>query len=344
VIPSLRTVSALGALVALAVLAAPAQALEKVSFSLASTIDGRSGAILLAYDRGYFKDLGLDVDIVPGNGSANVVNRLASGTFQMGSGDIASVIKFDMLNPDKLVKAVYNEKLADLVIVTLKGRGITQPMDLKGRTVGAPTGDTAYKMFAAFSGATGVKADDIKWEHMDMTIREAMLVQGKVDAITASWASAFFNLKSLGVAENDMIFLRYADYGVNIVGNGWMANESFIKEHPDTVRKMLAAFNHGWRDTLADPNAALDSVFKREPLLKRDLEMSKLIDAAHALTDQPDAKAGGVGSYSDKTIEYTMGVVSAAENINAKIPVSDVIDLSFLPPLSERQLSAPKTN
>lgn len=332
------------AVAALVFMVSPALALEKVTFSLASTLDGRSGPLFLAYDRGYFKQQGLDVEMMPGNGSANVVNRLASGTAQMGTGDIASVVKFDMLNPDKRVKAIYNEKLADLVIVTLKGRGISRPMDLKGRTIGAPTGDTAYKMFPAFAAATGLRADDIKWQHMDITIREAMLVQGKVDAITATWASAFFNLKSLGVPESDMIFLRYSDYGVNIVGNGWMTNESFIEQHPDTVRKMLAAFNHGWRDTIADPQAAIDSVLKREPLLKRDLELAKLIDSAHALTDQPDAKAGGVGFYSDKTIERTIGVIAAEQNSGARIRPSDVIDLRFLPPLSERQLTAGKMN
>ena len=341
---SLKTLAVLLGAGVFGLAAGPAAALEKISFSLASTIDGRSGPILLAYDRGYFKDAGIDLDIVPGNGSANVVNRLASGTFQIGSGDIASVIKFDIQNPDKRVKAIFNEKLADLVIVALKGHGIAAPNDLKGRTIGAPTGDTAYKMFGAFSAATGVMADDVKWDHMDMTIREAMLVQGKVDAITASYASAFFNLKALGIADSDMVFLRYSKYGVNIVGNGWMANESFLKEHPDTVRKMVAAFVHGWRDSIADPNAAIDSVFKREPLLKRELEVPKLKDAAVALTDQPDAKATGIGSYSDATIKYTIGVLAAADKINPDIGFSDIVDLSFLPPLAERTIPVQTMN
>src|SRR5580692_9600863 len=100
--------------IALLSAAGPAMALEKVVFSLASTLDSRSAPVFLAYDRGYFKDLGIDLKIMPGNGSANVVNRLAAGTAQMGTGDIASVIKFDIQNPDQRVKAVFNEKMADL--------------------------------------------------------------------------------------------------------------------------------------------------------------------------------------------------------------------------------------
>ncbi len=324
--------------------AGPATALDKVTFSLASTLDSRSGPIFLAYDRGYFRDLGVDLEIVPGNGSANVVNKLAAGTAQMGTGDIASVVKFDILNPTQRVKAVFNEKMADLVIASIKGRSITKPEDLKGRTLGAPTGDTAYRMFSAFSAATGVKDDDVKWDHMDMAIREAMLVQGKVDAITATYSSVFFNLRSLGVADSDMVFLRYTDYGVNIVGNGWMVTEAFAKGHPETVRHMLAAFSHGWRDTMADPNAAVDATLKREPLLKRDIELAKIKMSASQLIDQPNAKIGGIGSYSDAMIKYTIGVISKAENLNPDIAVSDIIDMSFLPPIAERTIPAQTMN
>jgi hypothetical protein len=85
-------------------------------------------------------------------------------------------------------------------------------------------------------------------------------------------------------------------------------------------------------------------VFKREPLLKRELEVPKLKDAAVALTDQPDARASGVGSYSEGTIKYTVGVLATAEKIDPKIGFSDVVDMSFLPPLAERTIPVQTMN
>lgn len=329
---------------AIALSSTSAFALEKIPFTLNWKIQGIHGAIFLAMDRGYLAKEGIELDVVAGDGSANVVNRLASGAYQIGLGDIASVIRFNTLNSDKRVKALYNQTPADLAFVTLKKTGITKPADLKGKTIGAPVGDTAYKMFPAFSAATGIQASDMKWEHMAANIREAMLMQGKVDAATTNEGTALFNLKGAGVKDADIVFIRYGDHGVNIVNIGLMANESFIKAKPDVVRKVVHAISRGYADTVADPKAAIDALMKRDPLLKRDIEMGRLLYAISQMTGQPDVKSNGLGFYTDATIKSSIDIVSAAENLPGKIGVSDLIDLSFLPPASERAVPAQKTN
>lgn len=329
---------------ALVLPAAPAAALEKIPFTLAWVIGGSNGPLYLAMDRGYFAAEGLEIDPVPGDGSANVVNRLASGAYQIGLGDIASLIKFNTLNPDKRVMALYNQFPADLSIVSLKGRGITEPADLKGKTIGAPTGDTAYKMFAAFAAANNLSPDDMKWEHMAITLREPMLIQGKVDAITANESTAYFALKGAGVANSDMVFIRYPQHGVNLIGSGMMANELYIKEHPDVVRKIVKAFNHGWEDSFTDPQASLDAALKRDPLLKPDLEMGRLKYAISGMLGQPDAKTAGIGAYTDATIAASVDIIVASEKLDKKIAPRDVADMSFLPPIGERHAPTAKIN
>lgn len=315
-----------------------ATAQEKLPFTLNWKFGGIHGAVFLAQDRGYFAQEGLDPNIVAGDGSANVVNRLASGAYQIGIGDIASVVRFNTLNPDKKVKAVYNITPADLAVVTLAGRGITKPADLKGKLIGAPIGDTAYKMFAAFSAATGLQSSDLKWEHMAANIREAMLMQGKVDAVTANEGTALFNLKGAGIKESDMVFIRYNEHGVNIINIGVMANESFVKEKPEIVRKVVRAINRGHVDAIKQPKAAIDALMKRDPLLKPDIEMERLQYAIVRMVGQPDVKANGLGFYSDASIAESIKIISSAEQLTAQIKPSDLIDMSFLPDAKERAL------
>ncbi len=324
--------------------AAPGAAAEKLPFTLNWKFGGMHGAVFLAADRGYFAEEGLNPAIVAGDGSANVVNRLASGAYQIGIGDIASVIRFNTQNPDKRVKAVYNITPADLAVVTLAGRGITKPGDLKGRTIGAPVGDTAYKMFAAFSTATGVAASDVKWEHMAPNIREAMLMQGKVDAVTANEGTALFNLKGAGIKDSDMIFIRYSDHGVAIINIGVMANEAFIKERPDIVRKVVRAINRGHVDALKNPAAAIEALMKRDPLLKKDIEMQRLRYGLDRMVGQPDVKANGLGYYSKETIAGSIKIVAAAEKLPREIAPEDLIDMSFLPPASDRAVPVGGSN
>jgi NitT/TauT family transport system substrate-binding protein len=50
--------------------------------------------------KGYFKQAGLDVTIDAGNGSGNAVNRVASGSYDIGFADLAALMEFHGNNPD----------------------------------------------------------------------------------------------------------------------------------------------------------------------------------------------------------------------------------------------------
>lgn len=325
-----------------AALASPAigQPLERLPLTLNWKIQGLHGAFFLALERGYFRAEGLNPDIVAGDGSANVVNRLAGGAFQIGLGDVASLVRFNAQNPERRVKAIYNQTPADLVVLSLRGRGISRPDDLRGRLVGAPVGDAAFKMFPAFTAATGVPASAIRWEHMAPNIREAMLIQGRVDAITANEGTALFNLKAAGVREEDMVFLRYSDFGINIVNAGMMANESFLRDKPETVRRVLRAVNRGLVDSVANPAASLDALMRKDPLLNRAIEGERLMYSIARMVEQPDAREGGLGFYNEASVRRSIEIVTAAEGLPAAIAVSDFMDMSFLPPASARVIPA----
>lgn len=322
---------------ALAILAAfPAAARDKVVLSLAWSIGGSQNGVFLGIDRGYFAEEGIDLEVVPGNGSSNTVNRVASGAFQFGVGDIPSIVRFNAMNPETKVKAIYNQQPTDLAFVTLKGRNITKPEDLKGKIIGAPTGDTAYKMFPAFSTATGIKASDLKWEHMAPNVREVMLIRGQVDAITANQATALFALKSAGVKESDIVFIMYPDVGVKLAGGGVMATEALIKKNPDLVARFVRAYSRSAREGFADTAAAVDATLKREVLLKRDLEMEKAGQSHGSILGQELVKQKGLGAFSEDIIQGTIDTMTATESLTTKLQVSDIIEPGFLPQLKDR--------
>jgi NitT/TauT family transport system substrate-binding protein len=86
--------------------AAPAQK-TPIKFSLDWNFEGPAAPFLVALEKGYFTEEGLDVTIDTGAGSLEPVNRVASGTYQMGFGDINSLTKFKDQNPDMPVQAIY---------------------------------------------------------------------------------------------------------------------------------------------------------------------------------------------------------------------------------------------
>jgi NitT/TauT family transport system substrate-binding protein len=171
-----------------------------------------------------------------------------------------------------------------------------------------------------------------------------VLIQGKVDAVTANEGTAYFNLKGAGVSEANMVFIRYSDYGVNLVDTGLMANESLIKAKPELVRTIVRGFHRGLVDAIADPKVAIASLLKRDPLLNADIELARLKYALDRMVEQPDAKAAGLGFYTDASVTSSIDIVTAAEGLSVKIGVGDLIDMSFLPPAAERAIPAAKMN
>src|SRR5919201_4929398 len=182
-----------------------ALAQTSIKFALDWRFEGPAAPYFVAIDKGYYKAEGLNVSIDPGSGSVEGINRVASGSYEMGFSDINSLIKYrdNPRNlPVKAVMMVYDTPAFS--IITLKKNGIAKPKDLEGRVLGAPAGDGAWAQWPIFVQANKIDASKVKVENIGFPVREPMLAQGKVDAITGFWFSSYMNLKAVGVKDEDI--------------------------------------------------------------------------------------------------------------------------------------------
>ena len=263
-----------------------------MKFTLDWKFEGPAAPFLVAIDKGYFKAEGLDVTIDTAGGSLEPLNRVASGTYDIGFGDINSLIKFRDANPNVPIKAifmVYNKPAFS--IVGRKSRGVNTPKDLEGKKLGAPAPDGAYAQWKIFTQANGIDPSKVTIENVGFPVREPMLAAGQVDAITGFSFSSYINLKDRGVPADDIIVMLMADYGVNLYGNAIIVNPKFAAEKPEVVKKFLSAFVKGLKETVKSPDTAVDSVIKRNDVAKKDVELERLKMALQG--QHPDAGSEG---------------------------------------------------
>src|SRR3954466_12245562 len=331
------------AIVASSMLAASpgfAQQQTPIKFSLDFKFEGPAAPFVVAIDKGYYKTEGLDVTIDTAAGSLEPINRVASGTYDMGFGDINSLIKFRDANPGTPIKAVfmvYNKP--PFSIVGRKSRGVAAPKDLEGKKLGAPPPDGAYAQWPIFVQANGIEPSKVKIENVGFPVREPMLQSGQVDAITGFSFSSYINLKDRGVPANDITVLLMADHGVNLYGNTIMVNPKFAAEKPEAVKGFIRAFIKGLNETVKNPATAVDSVLKRNDVAKRETELERLQLALKDNILTPEVKKNGFGGVDDARLDQSIDQIALTYTFkNAKPKAPDVFDSSFLPPAAERKM------
>jgi NitT/TauT family transport system substrate-binding protein len=308
-----------------------------VRFALDWRFEGPAAPFFVAIDKGYYKAEGLNVSIDPGSGSVEGINRVASGAYEIGFADINSLVKYrdNPRNlPVKAVMMVYDTPAFS--IVSLKKNGIAKPKDLEGKVLGAPAPDGAYAQWPIFVQANKIDASKVKIENIGFPVREPMLAQGKVDAITGFWFSSYMNLKANGVKDEEIVVLHMRDFGVDLYGNVILANPDFMRFSPKAVAGFVKATIRGIQDTIKNPDSAIDSLMKRNPIAKREVELERLKLSLQKNFVTPDVQKNGLGAVDMKRLERSIDQIGLTFQYSNKPKAADIFTAQYLPPREQR--------
>ena len=317
--------------------AALAQKELAVRFALDWRFEGPAAPYFVAIDKGYYKQEGLNVSIDPGSGSVEGINRVASGAYEVGFADINSLIKYrdNPRNlPVKAIMMVYDTPAFS--IVSLRKSGIAKPKDLEGKVLGAPAADGAYAQWPIFVKANNIDASKVKIENIGFPVREPMLAQGKVDAIAGFWFSSYMNLKANGVKDEDIVVIHMRDYGVDLYGNVIVANPEFLRFQPKAAAGFVKATLRGIQDTIRNPEAAIDSLMKRNAIAKRDVELERLKLSLQKNFVTPDVEKNGLGGVDMKRLERSIEQIGLTFQFTNKPKAADIFTAQYLPPKEQR--------
>ncbi|NVO12936.1 MAG: ABC transporter substrate-binding protein [Rhodoplanes sp.] len=335
-----RSTSALALAAALAVAAAlPTAALAdtKLKMVLNWKYQGPQGFFFLAEDRGYFKAEGIDITIDQGDGSATPIPKVASGTYDVGFGDINALIDFAAKKPEEAPVAVYVMFNQPPFTVAVKADSpIKTPKDFEGRTLGGAANDGALKLFPAFCKIAKIDCSKVSITNMAPNLREQMLMRGQVEGVFGYVNTIRFSAKLIGVdPDKEIRFINYGDYGMDLYSNAIIVPKKLAKEHPEVVKGLVKAINKGVLDGLKDPAAAVASVAKREPLIKTDVERERFDATVKAEMNHPEIATIGLGSIDKARLKKAIDIIVDANGLTRTPTVDEIFDPGFLPPAAD---------
>jgi len=319
----------------------PAWADIRLKMVLNWKYQGPQGIFFLAQDRGYFAAEGIELVIDQGKGSGAAVLDVARGTYDVGFGDINTIVQIAATRPAESPLGVYMiYHSAPFAVASLKSRNIRTPKELVGKSVAAPAGSATLKLMRLALEHQGVDPAKINVVNAQANLLMQMMARGQVDASAGFVSTIAMGAQALRLdPEKDLNFLLFSDYGVQFYSNALVVSRELSRQHPKVVRGLVRAVNRGIADTLKDPDAAIASLLKREPLLNREVERELLVRTVRAEMSHPESRDIGFGNVRPERMRQAIEQVVKAFELPRTPAPGEIFTAEFLPSIEERRFS-----
>ncbi len=278
----------------------------------------------VAVDKGYFAAEGIELEF-DYKFETDGVKLVAAGElpFAVVSGEQVVLARANGL-PVKYVAQWYRDY--PVAIFSLKEKGIVNPADLKGKTVGLPgLFGATYVGWKAFMAANDLKDDDVKVSTIGFT-QIAAVQQGKVDAAVGYSVNEPVVLEKQGVAVNVMPISPQVD----MVANGLLTSDKVASGNPALVKAFVRAIVKGIKDTINNPDEAMRITTKYVDGLKADDPVQKAVLAATVANMKGDGQAP-IGQSSAASWANTQDVLIAIGMTKNRVDVNTLYTNEFLP-------------
>lgn len=335
----LRTAAAAGLAVAACIPAGYAQSAKRdVTLRLDWLYQGPNSGFMVAKDKGYYDEAGLNVDMGPGRGSGSTAQVVASKAAMFGFADgyvVGNSVAKDM--KITMVGSIYRRN--PTAVIVLKDSDVKTLKDLEGRSIGISTGATQFQQWPAVVKGCNLDAGRITVTNIDPAGSVPALVTGKVQAV-AGYAQGHVPGIELRAKKEARIFW-YADCGVNAVSNGIIVHNDLLKEDPELIRAFVKATIRGFLYARQHPDEAVAITKKFSEAIvpaiaRRELEMS------FATWVTPDTAGKALGWMSDKDWQSTVQVLKQYGGVSAPLEASALFTNEFVPTGAEFVPPQPK--
>ena len=244
--------------------AAPAlaQGKDKVILMLNWYTYSEHAPFYLGKDKGFYEAEGIDLDIQEGRGSAVTVQAVAAGSATFGYVDVPTMIK--AVAKGAPVKAVgVALQTSAMSVMGFSEKNIKTPKDIVGKTVAMTPGDSMSQIWPLFLKKTGLQETQFKTVSGDAQTKLNAVINGQADLLLGYVMDQ--NIKLQDAAHKPVTPIRFADYGVNLISSGIVANKDTLSAKADMVKRFMRATTKALEEAEKNPEAAVDATLKAQP-------------------------------------------------------------------------------
>jgi NitT/TauT family transport system substrate-binding protein len=253
------------ALAALVLVPASANAADKITIQLKWLVQTQFAGYYVALDKGFYKDVGLDVDILPGGPDNSPPQILAAH----GADVMVDWMPSALAVRERGVPAVNIAQIFQRsgLMMVCRSDTVKTPADFKGKIIGAWFGGNEYP-FLAWMQRLGYS---ISGPNRDITVLKQgysidPLLQRQAACIAGMSYNETYQIPKAGLKDKDVVWFSYQDSGVGTLEDGLYALQSIIADPAgfDRLARFVAGSIKGWDYAVKHQDEAVDIVMAHD--------------------------------------------------------------------------------
>ena len=262
----------------------PIQAQKKFIFTPQWSAQAQFAGYYVAKEKGFYKQAGLDVDIVHPSITQPAISRVRNNESQATTLTLCQAMEI-IDDGIPVVNILQTSMNTSLVLVSRKD---VDPLKQPGMKVGIwSTG------FGQLAICMSIK-EHLNYEWVRFASNVNLFVSGAIDATLVMSYNEYYQLAQAGVKLTERNVYRFSDHDYNVQEDGLYMTKAYYDEHRDEARRFAEASKKGWEWAVAHPDETLDIVMdyvRREHIgTNRVLQKLMLAEVLNLLVDRESKK------------------------------------------------------
>jgi len=225
---------------------------QKITFVPQWTAQAQFAGYYVAEEMGFYKDAGLDVEIVHPSVAQPAITRVLNGECQATTLQLCQAM--DVIDSGTPIVNILQTSMNNGMVIA-SSRGV-DPLTQKGARVGIWSVG-----FGQVAICMSVK-EQLDYEWIRFASNVNLFVAGALDATLAMSYNEFYQLLQAGMQIPEESVYRFCDHGYNVQEDGLYMTRAYYDKHKDEAKRFAEASRRGWEWAAEHPEETLDIVMK----------------------------------------------------------------------------------
>ncbi len=259
------------------------KAQEKLVFTPQWTAQSQFAGYYVAYEKGFYKEAGIDVEIVHPSATQSAMSRIRNNESQATTLQLCQAMEI-VDNGISLVNIFQTSMNNALVIVSRRNK---DPLTQKGARVGIWSIG-----FGQMAICMSIK-ENLDYEWIPFAYNVNLFVAGAIDATLAMSYNEYYQLLQTGMELTEENVYHFCDHGYNVQEDGVYMTREYYETHKELADKFAQASRRGWEWAAEHQEETLEIVMKyvRDNHVTTNRVLQKLM-LAEVLRLQIDKESG----------------------------------------------------